>query len=466
MFLKNTCGFRDKDAREFLKFVTERFPFKIKKILTDNGKEFTNKVFGNNATNKTHEFDELCLSLGIEHRLTKVRRPQTNGMVERFNGRIADILRTHHFQSGKELEHTLLRYVDLYNNHLPQANLNCRTPCQVMYEWYEKEPLFFNKDVHNRPEGDNYAGHGVQAQGSNYLIPLQANISREIQLKRKAIDAGLVLDAMGAANNGLNIVILDACRDNPYENSFRNTTRGLARMDSPKGSLIAYATAPGDVAADGDGRNGVFTKHLLEQMQKPGVQVEQVFKQVTQAVHAETRQRQTPFTTSSLLGEFYFKPTSASASTTTPAPKPAPIPAPTIQTTPSTIDGLSLADWLLVYGENPITIANLDKIVAYERQHGGNAASRSYINRGIKVALTNVNSADSLLEYQRKFGYLPGAPEQIEARLAELLAAGASRQDLIRLRSQFPASATLRLQLSGAYHQAKLFDAAAGEYQS
>ena len=310
-----------------------------------------------------------------------------------------------------------------------------------------------------------YAGHGVQAQGSNYLIPLQANISREIQLKRKAIDAGLVLDAMGAANNGLNIVILDACRDNPYENSFRNTTRGLARMDSPKGSLIAYATAPGDVAADGDGRNGVFTKHLLEQMQKPGVQVEQVFKQVTQAVHAETRQRQTPFMTSSLLGDFYFKPASAAASATTPAPKPAPTPAPTTQTT-RTIDGLSLDDWLLVYGDNAITIASLDKVVAYERQHGGNAASRSYINKGIKVALANVNSADDLLEYQRKFGYLPGAPAQIEARLTELLANGASRQDLIRLRAQFPASATLRLQLAGEYHQAQLFDAAAGEYQS
>ena len=311
-----------------------------------------------------------------------------------------------------------------------------------------------------------YAGHGVQAQGSNYLIPLQANISREIQLKRKAIDAGLVLDAMGAANNGLNIVILDACRDNPYANSFRNTTRGLARMDSPKGSLIAYATAPGDVAADGDGRNGVFTKHLLEQMQKPGVQVEQVFKQVTQAVHAETRQRQTPFMTSSLLGDFYFKPASATASTTAPVPKPAPAPAPTTQTTPSTIDGLSLADWLLVYGDNAITTANLDKIIAYERQHGGNAASRSYINRGLQVALANVNSADDLLEYQRKFGYLPGAPAQIEARLAELLAAGASRQDLIRLRGQFPASATLRLQLAGEYHRAQLFDAAVGEYQS
>ena len=148
-----------KDASEFLKFVTERFPFKIKKILTDNGKEFTNKVFGNNASNKTHEFDELCISLGIEHRLTKVRRPQTNGMVERFNGRIADILRTHHFQSGKELEHTLTRYVDLYNNHLPQANLDCRTPCQVMCEWYEKEPQFFSKDVHNRMEGDKMTVH-------------------------------------------------------------------------------------------------------------------------------------------------------------------------------------------------------------------------------------------------------------------------------------------------------------------
>ena len=76
-------------------------------------------------------------------------------MVEKFNGRIADILRTHHFQSGKELEHTLLRYVDLYNNHLPQANLNCRTPCQVMYEWYENKSQFFNKAVHNRREGDS-----------------------------------------------------------------------------------------------------------------------------------------------------------------------------------------------------------------------------------------------------------------------------------------------------------------------
>ena len=142
------------DAKVFLKSVTERFPFKISKVLTDNGKEFTNKVFGQKAIDNTHEFDLLCQSLGIEHRLTKVRRPQTNGMVERFNGRIADTLRTHHFQSGKELEHALLRYIHLYNNHPPQANLNCRTTCQAMFEWYEKKPLSFNKSVHNCAEGD------------------------------------------------------------------------------------------------------------------------------------------------------------------------------------------------------------------------------------------------------------------------------------------------------------------------
>ena len=305
-----------------------------------------------------------------------------------------------------------------------------------------------------------YAGHGVQAQGRNYLIPLQANISREIQLRHKAVDAGLVLDAMGAANNGLNIVILDACRDNPYADSFRSSSRGLARMDSPKGSLIAYATAPGDVAADGDGRNGLFTKHLLTALQQPGQLVELTFKDVVKGVSRESGGRQTPFITASITEDFYFRPASA------PPPPPEPKSTPAIQSTSATIDGLSLADWLLVYGSNPITIASLDKVVAYERQHGGNAASRSYINKGLKVALANVNSADDLLEYQRKFGYLPGAPAQIEARLAELLANGASREDLIRLRGQFPASATLRLQLAGEYHQAKLFDAAAGEYKS
>ena len=234
-------------------------------------------------------------------------------------------------------------------------------------------------------------------------------------------------------------------------------------MAGAEGLLIAYATAPGKVAADGDGRNGLFTEQLLLALDKPGQPVETIFKLVRQGVASASGGAQLPFVSNGLIGDFYFN---TAAVTPVPSPTPKPKSAPAVQSTSASIDGLSLADWLLVYGENPITIASLDKVVAYERQHGGNAASRSYINKGLKVALANVNSADDLLEYQRKFGYLPGAPAQIEARLAELLASSASREDLIRLRGQFPASATLRLQLAGEYHHAQLFEAAVGEYQS
>ena len=315
-----------------------------------------------------------------------------------------------------------------------------------------------------------FAGHGMQAYNlqsdsdSNFLLPVNFAMSDEKQLPFDTLDVNRVVSAMsGSRSGGANIIILDACRDNPYERSFRTSSRGLTQMAGAEGLLIAYATAPGKVAADGDGRNGLFTEQLLLALDQPGQPVETVFKLVRQGVAGASGRAQVPFVSNGLIGDFYFN---TAAATPAPTPKPKPKPVPEIQTTSPTIDGLSLADWLLVYGDNAITIASLDKVVAYERQHGGNAASRSYINRGLQVALANVNSADDLLEYQRKFGYLPGAPAQIEARLSELLAAGASRQDLIRLRGQFPASATLRLQLAREYHQAQLFDAAAGEYQS
>ena len=317
-----------------------------------------------------------------------------------------------------------------------------------------------------------FAGHGMQAYNlqsdsdSNFLLPVNFAMSDEKQLPFDTLDVNRVVSAMsGSRSGGANIIILDACRDNPYERSFRTSSRGLTQMAGAEGLLIAYATAPGKVAADGDGRNGLFTEQLLLALDQPGQPVETVFKLVRQGVAGASGRAQVPFVSNGLIGDFYFN-TAAATPAPTLEPKPKPKPAPAIQSTSATIDGLSLDDWLLVYGDNAITIASLDKVVAYERQHGGNAASRSYINRGLQVALANVNSADDLLEYQSKFGYLPGAPAQIEARLAEFLAAGASRQDLIRLRAQFPTSATLRLQLAGAYHQAQLFDAAAGEYQS
>jgi len=152
-----------------------------------------------------------------------------------------------------------------------------------------------------------FAGHGMQVGGVNYLIPIGAKISQESDIKYESVDAGRVLDAMHNAGNPLNIVILDACRDNPFARSYRSSSKGLARMDAPTGTFIAYATAPGDTAADGDGRNGVFTKYMLEYMPTPNLEVDKVLKKVRVSVMRETSKRQVPWQSSSLTGDFYFK---------------------------------------------------------------------------------------------------------------------------------------------------------------
>ncbi len=152
-----------------------------------------------------------------------------------------------------------------------------------------------------------YAGHGKQVKGANYLIPVDAAIEAEDEVRYLAIDANQVLDKMEEAGNRLNIVILDACRDNPFARSFRSRQSGLAQMDAPSGTLIAFATAPGAVAYDGDGDNGVYTKHLLRNLAIPGLPVELVLKRVREGVSKDTGQKQIPWESSSLLGDFYFK---------------------------------------------------------------------------------------------------------------------------------------------------------------
>jgi hypothetical protein len=113
---------------------------------------------------------------------------------------------------------------------------------------------------------------------------------------------------MEEANNPLNIVILDACRDNPFPRKNRSASRGLARMDSASGTIIAYSTGPGNVAADGEGRNSPYTSHLLKYMGSPGLTIEQVFKKVRVGVEDSTASKQLPWETSSLRGDFYFVP--------------------------------------------------------------------------------------------------------------------------------------------------------------
>jgi len=157
-----------------------------------------------------------------------------------------------------------------------------------------------------------YAGHGVQVGGENYLIPIDAPIRRESDVDIEAVTASGVLRQMEFARNRINIVVLDACRNNPFARSFRSATQGLARMDAPRGSLIAYATAPGRVAADGDGSNSPYTAALAEAMTRPGIRLEQALKQVRRQVIVATDDQQVPWESSSLTGDFYFVPRSGS----------------------------------------------------------------------------------------------------------------------------------------------------------
>lgn len=151
-----------------------------------------------------------------------------------------------------------------------------------------------------------YAGHGIQSNGENYLVPVDADVKKEAELPYTMISAGLVLAQMEGVKDSLNLVILDACRNNPFERSFRSSAKGLAQMKAPTGTLIAYSTAPGSVASDGSGRNGLYTQELLKAMRSPGLKVEEIFKEVRKSVINLSNQQQVPWDASSLVGEFYF----------------------------------------------------------------------------------------------------------------------------------------------------------------
>ena len=155
-----------------------------------------------------------------------------------------------------------------------------------------------------------YAGHGVQAKGKNYLIPTDAALKTENDVEYNCVDAGRILAKMEDAGTGTNIVILDACRNNPFERSWsRNSNgNGLAYMDAPGGSLIAYSTAPGKTASDGYSRNSPFTSGLLEYIGTPNLNIEALFKLVRVKVMTGTNGEQVPWESTSLTGDFYFNP--------------------------------------------------------------------------------------------------------------------------------------------------------------
>jgi uncharacterized caspase-like protein len=183
-----------------------------------------------------------------------------------------------------------------------------------------------------------YSGHGIQVAGKNYLVPVDADIESEQAVPLRTIDADTVIDQMMSAKTRVNLIILDACRNNPFERRFRALAgAGLAQMNAPEGTLVAYATAPGKVASDGSGSNGLYTQELLKAMNEPGLPVEQVFKRVRATVTQASQGGQVPWESSSLIGEFYFRDGPANQQ---PAPAVlAPPPAPTVaQKKPAPVD--------------------------------------------------------------------------------------------------------------------------------
>ena len=165
-----------------------------------------------------------------------------------------------------------------------------------------------------------YAGHALQVRGRNYLLPARAMIEREDEIIYRSVDTGQILDKMESARNRVNVVILDACRNNPFGREFRNVTPGLAVVDAPYNTLIAFATAPGAVASDGSGSNGLYTQHLLASLARPGLRLEDMFKQVRTGVRQDSAGRQVPWENTSLEVDFFFDPTPGQTQAVAPAP--------------------------------------------------------------------------------------------------------------------------------------------------
>jgi hypothetical protein len=173
-----------------------------------------------------------------------------------------------------------------------------------------------------------YAGHGVQVRGANYLVPVNANPTREADVDFQMVDVNLVLNQMNGSGTHLNLLILDACRNNPFGGrGLRATGGGLAQLRAPEGTLISYATQPGNVAQDGDDGHSPYTRALSATMKRPGLDIFQTFNEVGLAVKRTTGGSQQPWVSSSPIdGAFYFQPSATQNTPQTAAVQPGPAP--------------------------------------------------------------------------------------------------------------------------------------------
>ncbi|MFL9826021.1 caspase domain-containing protein [Rhodoplanes sp. SY1] len=166
-----------------------------------------------------------------------------------------------------------------------------------------------------------FAGHGIQVGGENYIVPVMSKAPTPEELRAASVPASDVVDAMTAAGNTLNIVVLDACRDNPLPGT---GTKGLSRIDSGARLFVSFSTSPGAVALDGEGRNSPYTKHLARALLTPGLNLEDTFKRTLKGVYQETAGKQTPWLSSSFFGDFVFREAALAPGGAVPPPSPPP----------------------------------------------------------------------------------------------------------------------------------------------
>ena len=152
-----------------------------------------------------------------------------------------------------------------------------------------------------------YAGHGFQIRGENYFPTIDADILTEDDVPTQSLAMQQIFDVLDESKVALSLIFLDACRDNPFARNFRSSSRGLARVDAPSGTLISFATRPGSVAADGNGRNGLYTRYLLVAMDIVDQPIEQVLKRVGRSVKLDSNGKQEPWTEGWIDGDFYFR---------------------------------------------------------------------------------------------------------------------------------------------------------------
>jgi len=153
-----------------------------------------------------------------------------------------------------------------------------------------------------------FAGHGVQLDWRNYMLPVDAVIDRIEDIPKQCVDIAQLIEGLTRASNPMNVIILDACRENPFGKAKVPAQKGLSQMDAPMNTILAYATSPGNVASDGEGSNGLYTEHLLREMKVAEAKIEDVFKRVRLGVRRKTSGSQIPWESTSLEEDFWFLP--------------------------------------------------------------------------------------------------------------------------------------------------------------